>query len=281
MAGLIRALFRPLPGPAGRRDCPVCRGPKEPGLLLCGDCRGDLFSPEENPRFSWYGRIYRSARHQGAFRTAMIRLKAGRHTDLAPVFSHLMAQTLLGALAPGETLPGMVTFVPGTRLRDAQRGFAPAGLLARHLGRSLDRPVVPLLVRSGGVPQRTLDRARRQENLRGAFRPKTGDCIIIRGARLLLVDDVLTTGATLAAAAGALRAMGAGEIWGVVCLERPPMSTAGCPEEREKKPLIHRIHRRTGPGPGGAGGRCERSGSGEPPTGAVDNSGRRGELYFS
>ncbi len=96
------------------------------------------------------------------------------------------------------------------RLRD--RGYNQSALLARELGRQLQLPVAEdLLVRTRATaPQVGLDALQRQENVRNAFR-----CVgpIAETKRVLLVDDVCTTGATLAAAAVALRDGGAQTIW--------------------------------------------------------------------
>ncbi len=87
------------------------------------------------------------------------------------------------------------------------RGYDQAWLLAAVVGGRTALPLrVPLRRIRPAVPQIALDRAARAENLRGAYVAEAGS---LRGARVALVDDVATTGATLAAATGALRAAGA------------------------------------------------------------------------
>lgn len=99
----------------------------------------------------------------------------------------------------------VLTFVPGDPDRVRWRGPNTAEALARLLGVRWDLPVRPLLLRSGRVaPQRGLTRTARRANVRGAFRP--GGAV---PARVALVDDVYTTGATANAAASALRKGGA------------------------------------------------------------------------
>src|SRR5947208_13881582 len=116
--------------------------------------------------------------------------------------------------------------VPLARARVRERGYNQSERLARALGRRWRRPVVDLLVRTRDtVPQTALTPEARLANVAGAFALRIGDCGLridggksksaIRnpksamGRPLILVDDVFTTGATLAEAAGALERAGA------------------------------------------------------------------------
>jgi ComF family protein len=96
--------------------------------------------------------------------------------------------------------------VPSTRRRNRERGYDPAGLLAEELGRRLGLSVTAGLRRiRDTVPQSSLPASRRPANVAGAFEGSPGAA----GRSLLLVDDVVTTGATAFAAADALRRAGA------------------------------------------------------------------------
>jgi predicted amidophosphoribosyltransferase len=98
-----------------------------------------------------------------------------------------------------------LTFVPPDRARVLERGHHPAERLARELGERWELPVAPLLGRTRAVPhQRGLSLADRRRNVAGAFRPA-----VRSPARVALVDDVYTSGATANAAASALRKGGA------------------------------------------------------------------------
>jgi predicted amidophosphoribosyltransferase len=98
-----------------------------------------------------------------------------------------------------------ITYVPPDSDRTLERGHHPAERLARALEPHWQLPVVPLLERTGPArPQRGLSRAERRENVRGSFR--AGEKA---PTRIVLVDDVYTSGATVAAAASALRKGGA------------------------------------------------------------------------
>ena len=94
-----------------------------------------------------------------------------------------------------------LTFVPADPNRRLERGQNPAERLAIEIGARWELPVAPLLARSHGVaPQRGLLLAERRRNVRGVFR-----AIDKAPGTLVLVDDVYTTGATVSAAATALR----------------------------------------------------------------------------
>lgn len=118
---------------------------------------------------------------------------------LAPLAASVVAEVVP---PPSEHL--IIAFVPPDGDRSLSRGHHPPERLAHELGRLWDLPVAPLLRRTRPLrPQRGLSREARRRNVRGAFRAESVD------GRLLLVDDVYTTGSTVGAAASALRSAGA------------------------------------------------------------------------
>jgi predicted amidophosphoribosyltransferase len=116
--------------------------------------------------------------------------------------------------------PGCVAPVPLHPRRLRERGFSPAALLARAAAREARAPFAPvLLARLRDTPSQTsLSRAERRRNVAGAFAPRGP-----APPRVWLVDDVATTGSTLAEAAAALRRAGAREVVGVCLAWRPPV----------------------------------------------------------
>lgn len=109
-----------------------------------------------------------------------------------------------------------ITYVPGDRDRTLWRGLNTAELLARELAGRWDLPLEALLQKASRVErQRGLDRRSRRTNVREAFAATSSPV----ERRVVLVDDVYTTGATVGAAAGALRRAGARRV-DVVTLAR-------------------------------------------------------------
>jgi len=149
--------------------------------------------------------------HSGSLREAIHQLKYDDLRALAVPLGKLMAVGWT-ALAPENSDFDAIVPIPLHRTRQRQRGYNQSALLARELARHLQRPVIEdSLVRiRATAPQVDLNAQARQENVRDAFR-----CVghNLTGKRVLLIDDVCTTGATLEAASTALRAGGASSVW--------------------------------------------------------------------
>lgn len=111
----------------------------------------------------------------------------------------------------------MITYVPLSKKRMRWRGFNQSELLARHLSSFVGVPCLKLLNRTTHArPQMGLSRAERLQNVHGAFDVIPGQKSKIYRARILIVDDVVTTGATLNHCAKVLHNSGAAEVMGFV-----------------------------------------------------------------
>lgn len=138
-----------------------------------------------------------------------LKFRAG--LDLLPWF----VQRLRSMLAPsGEHAAELLIPVPLARARLAERGYNQAWELARRLGRELGLPShADILERVIDTPhQLSLPRERREANVRGAFLVSPARRTAVATRRVALIDDVMTTGATLAEAARSLHAAGAADV---------------------------------------------------------------------
>jgi ComF family protein len=123
--------------------------------------------------------------------------------DMAEVYEEVRTTWLCDFVLP----------VPSDAQRLAERGYNPAELLGLEVARRIRLPIYPAALIKVKVTahQRGQDRAARLTNLDGAFRALMN----MKGRRVLVVDDVLTTGATLAACASALHNVGVGAVYGL------------------------------------------------------------------
>ncbi len=114
----------------------------------------------------------------------------------------------------------LVAWIPLHWQRYLGRGYNQAERIARPLARELELPTCRVLARTRATPHQTaLARAQREDNVRGSVRARRP--ARVAGRRVLLVDDVATTGATLDAGAAALRAAGAAEISALTAARTP------------------------------------------------------------
>lgn len=131
----------------------------------------------------------------------------------APVYGKLMAQCVQDRLGLDFDL---ICWAPLSGKRLKRRGYDQAELLARVLAETLDRPIVPALRKMRDtVEQSSLDSVdARAQNAAGAY--ECVDPAAVEGKRVLLVDDIITTGSTLSSCTRVLLDAGAGEVWAAV-----------------------------------------------------------------
>jgi ComF family protein len=145
--------------------------------------------------------------YQGAARTAVLTLKFRSARYLV----QLMGDLLRECLATRPVQVDLVVPVPLSSARLRERGFNQAALLAAQVAPSLRAALASeLLTRAERRSQRTLSAAERLSNLDGAFTCPRGQDVA--GKRVLLVDDVVTTGATVSACADTLAEAGASRV---------------------------------------------------------------------
>ena len=183
--------------------CEVC-GKSGPSAL-CPECFSGIkfLKPQ-------YG-IHCAALYDGAVRTALHRFKFQKRKNLAEPLGILLVNYLGQAAALKMKELDSIVPVPLHRRRQRQRGFNQIELLARVIARYYELPVVASLERVKDTrPQFGLQKEARLLNLRGAFRVSRPQDV--HDKRLLLLDDVYTTGATVAECAKALSGAGARRI---------------------------------------------------------------------
>lgn len=189
-------------GSAGAMSRPPQLNSRSAGAMAgphtCGSCR------RRPPHFD-YARA--AAGYHGVLREALHAFKFGGCRALAAPLGDLVVETLADRLPDGA--PSLLLPVPLHPRRERERGFNQAALLARRIGRARGWPVrEDVLARMVATPSQTeLNAAARRANVRSAFRLRRPAAV--EGRRVVLVDDVLTTGATLSECARSLRRAGA------------------------------------------------------------------------
>jgi competence protein ComFC len=196
------------------------------GKLICDNCLTSAVIAKAATcyrcnRLSSYGRTCAVCRrtssvsgvtvasyYDGVVKELIQKIKFGGAGDAAG----LAARLLSPLLDAGQY--DRVTAVPTTNRRYRQRGYNQAELIARAVATNLHLPYSNLLFRSGTVRQLGAVRQQRLRQLQGSFGVTSRSRIA--GKRILLIDDVITTGATMTECAGALKAAGATRVWGAV-----------------------------------------------------------------
>jgi ComF family protein len=206
---------------------PACVGCGDLGARFCSDCiaksvqvRGDVCvlcgkrhaaGSDACGRVDWLDQVHAWGMHRDPLRKAVLGLKYQGNLALGDA----LCQLLFDVVRHAGLQVDLVAPVPLSAKRKRERGYNQAALLARPLALGMDWSYLP------GVIARTRDTEsqvgktlkQRRENVSGAFTARPS---LVTGKRVLLVDDVLTTGATLDSAASALKQAGATEVSAVV-----------------------------------------------------------------
>ena len=188
--------------------CFACNAPAHVNeRFLCEACEKKIFSAEGFPSPAYLDGLVAGYFYTEALHSAMHRLKYSGQTYLAALF------------APALKLPyawehAVLVPVPLHKKKEKERGYNQSELLAKALMKRSPMKLElqkGLLVRMRETEQQAGKNAKeRAENMRGAFLAKEE----VKGKRIVLVDDVLTTGSTMLACAAALRVAGAKAVYG-------------------------------------------------------------------
>jgi ComF family protein len=216
LSGFLDLLLPPRCGGCGQLGSLYCDGCRlrtrrleEP---ICRRCGAEVEHARDScgcrTRIRRLTRLRSAAAYEGPLEKALHRFKYEGRRPLAQPLALLLAERL----AVDGLAAELITWVPLHPRRLRRRGYNQAELLGRELAGLTGLPTLAGLARVRDTPPQVgLDRLRRQDNVAGGFRWEGKE---LARRSLLIVDDVATTGATLEACAGALKAAGAGAVIG-------------------------------------------------------------------
>ena len=191
--------------------CILCRrflGKEETDL--CRNCRTDSPEyPDSKRKLQFLDSFTAVWYYEGSVRGSLLRYKFHGARSYASAYGRLLAMKLCREYPDGFDV---LTWVPVSRLRKFRRGYDQVELLARSVGPELDLVPVRTLhkIRHNRQQSRIADTAGRRANVLGAYR--VTDPSLVAGKRVLLLDDILTTGSTVGECARMLRTAGAKEV---------------------------------------------------------------------
>lgn len=192
------------------RKCVLCGKLLEKDALdLCPDCGKTVFAHSSGRKTiplveRWFALWY----YESSVRESLLRYKFGNARAYAESYGRLLGEKLAAEGAAFDVL----TWVPVSAKRRRKRGYDQVELLAKALGRAMGTaPVRTLRKIRDNPPQSGIqDDAARRANVKGVYRTVAPEGFA--GKRVLLVDDIITTGATVSEAARELRTAGAKEV---------------------------------------------------------------------
>ncbi len=200
---LMQLLFPP--------KCVLCGELLENGEQdLCRVCRAEAPEyPERKEKLQFLDSFAAVWYYEGSVRKSLLRYKFYNARSFAHAYGRLLAMKLLREYPEGFDC---ITWIPVSSLRKIRRGYDQVELLAKATARELGMTAVPLLkkVRHNRPQSGITGPEKRRANVLGAYRETDREAIA--GKRILLLDDILTTGATAGEAARVLLTAGAKEV---------------------------------------------------------------------
>ncbi len=202
MTGPLDLLFPP--------KCVLCRGVLPLGEKnICLSCRENQeMCPKSKTKLHFLDSYSAVWYYEGNVRRSILRLKFSRARHLAPPLGRILAEHIREEYPDAD----IITWVPISTLRRLKRGYDQMELVARSAGYALEKAPVRLLKKSKhNKPQSGLHSYReRRANVEGVY--EIVNPARVAGKRVLLLDDVITTGATAGECAKVLRQWGAREV---------------------------------------------------------------------
>lgn len=186
--------------------------------MLCAQCAGSLYGvparrARPDPEPAGLPAVFGAAPYEDAVRAVLLAHKERGALGLAGALGRALAGAVRAAAAPAAG-PLLLVPVPSSRSAVRARGHDPARRIACAASRELRRTGTPARVvavlgqRRAVADQTGLDARQRLSNLAGALRVAAGGVRLLEGGRVVFVDDLMTTGASLAEAARAVRDAG-------------------------------------------------------------------------
>lgn len=208
------------------KRCRFCEAVTDIRREVCENCETQIFKVEGEiclkcgcqkqyctckDKSKYYTSVCAPYYYDGAAKKAIFLLKFHNSRNVAVTLANDMAKTFFERY--GEMQFDVCTFVPAHKNELKKRGYNQAQLLAEHLSETIGVPLIELLEKSfETAPQHSLNESMRSGNLLGAIGIKDGCETDITDKRILLCDDVKTTGATLDECAKTLLINGAAEV---------------------------------------------------------------------
>lgn len=194
--------------------CAFCHNLMPWNVPVCDHCRNTIPRTEgagQCQTFPHVSKCVSPLYYEGTVRDSLLRYKFQSLTGYAKIYGEFLAK----CIDENGISCDSITWVPLSSRRKHSRGYDQAQLLALELSRRTGIPCVRLLrkIRNNPAQSGTGGRAERKANVAGLYRAVSPDQIA--GKRILLVDDIVTTGATLSECASMLRKTGAADVCAV------------------------------------------------------------------